>query len=107
MYEEFIAKRISTLRTNKNVSAREMSLAIGQNESYINRIENGHALPSMQCFFYICEYFDLTPEEFFNIQSKNPVECKKALKNLRELNTDQLDLIEEFVKNLKSLRKDQ
>ena len=35
MYEEFIAKRISTLRTNKNVSAREMSLAIGQNESYI------------------------------------------------------------------------
>jgi len=41
------------------------------------------------------------------IQSKNPAECKKALKNLRELNTDQLDLIEEFVKNLKSLRKDQ
>ena len=107
MYEKFIAERISALRMSKNVSAREMSLAIGQNESNINRIENGHALPSMQCFFYICEYFEITPEEFFNLKSKNPAEYKKALRSLRELNADQLDLIEDFVKNLKSLRKDQ
>ena len=40
MYEEFFADRLSELRTEKNVSAREMSLAIGQNASYINRIEN-------------------------------------------------------------------
>ena len=51
MYEDFFAERITFLRTEKNVSAREMSLAIGQNSSYINRIENKKAFPSMQAFF--------------------------------------------------------
>ena len=40
MYEDFFSERLAQLRESKNVSAREMSLAIGQNESYINRIEN-------------------------------------------------------------------
>lgn len=39
MYEELVAKRLAFLRTAKGVSAREMSLDIGQNASYINRIE--------------------------------------------------------------------
>lgn len=45
-------KRISDLRIGGGQnSAREMSLALGQNPSYINRIENGKALPSMQGLF--------------------------------------------------------
>ena len=56
MYEDFIQNRIGHLRMQKRVSAREMSLSIGQNESYINRIENKNALPSMQRFLFICEY---------------------------------------------------
>lgn len=51
MYEDFFAERLASLREQKRVSAREMSLAIGQNESYINRIENKKAFPSMQGFF--------------------------------------------------------
>ena len=54
-------KRISDLRIGGGQnSAREMSLALGQNPSYINRIENGKALPSMQGFFSICEYLQIT-----------------------------------------------
>ncbi len=49
MFEDFFIERITSLRNQKNVSAREMSLAIGQNPSYINRIENGKTFPSMQC----------------------------------------------------------
>ena len=62
MYEKFISERISTLRMHKNVSAREMSLAIGQNESYIIRLDNGHAHPSMHFVFYFFEYLDFTAE---------------------------------------------
>ena len=40
-------------------------MAIGQNSSYINRIENQRAFPSMQGFFYICEYLGVTPGAFF------------------------------------------
>lgn len=65
MYEEFFSRRLAQLRAQKGVSAREMSLAIGQNSSYINRIENQRAFPSMQGFFYICEYLGVTPGAFF------------------------------------------
>lgn len=51
MYEEFTQDRIAQLRVLKEVSAREMSLSLGQNESYINQIENGKALPSLQGLF--------------------------------------------------------
>lgn len=103
MYEKLIAERISSLRMRKNVSAREMSLAIGQNESYINRIENGHALPSMQCFFYICEYLEVTPEEFFALNNANPLRCKEAVKELQRLDSKQLDTIKKFIENVKVL----
>lgn len=66
MYEDLFAKRLTQLREAKGVSGREMSLDIGQNSSYINRIENGKAMPSMQGFLYICEYLKVTPEEFFD-----------------------------------------
>lgn len=48
--EETFASRLTSLREQKKVSAREMSLDLGQNGSYINRIENRKAFPSMQCF---------------------------------------------------------
>ena len=38
--EETFASRLTSLREQKKVSAREMSLDLGQNGSYINRIEN-------------------------------------------------------------------
>ena len=53
MYEEEFAERLVALRMKKGVSARDMSLSIGQNAGYINNIENGKALPSMTSFFYI------------------------------------------------------
>ena len=54
MYEEeLFAKRLEQLRLEKNVSAREMSLSLGQNPSYINRIESGKALPSLSLFTFV------------------------------------------------------
>ena len=47
------ALRLARLREEKKVSAREMSLAIGQNHGYINSIESGKNLPTMKVFFYI------------------------------------------------------
>lgn len=46
-YENFIANRIYQLRNQKNVTAREMSLAIGQHKGYITQIENRQNLPSI------------------------------------------------------------
>lgn len=65
MLEQEFSERLTKLRLKKGVSARDMSLTLGQSESYINRIESQKMLPSMSVFFYICDYFGITPEEFF------------------------------------------
>ena len=52
MYEEQFPLRLAQLRVLKGVSARDMSLSLGQNAGYINNIESGKALPSMSNFFY-------------------------------------------------------
>lgn len=100
MYEDFLAERLATLREQKNISAREMSLAIGQNASYINRIENKHAFPSMQCFFYICEYLNVTPAEFFDAEISNPDRYSRILSNLRQLSDSQLALLDALLDEL-------
>lgn len=88
-YETFIAARIADLREKKGVSAREMSLAIGQNSSYINRIENGLAFPSMQAFFYICEYLDISPQDFFDVENPAPEQMQRILARIARLTDEQ------------------
>lgn len=100
MNEEMFAERLARLRSLKGVSAREMSLALGQNESYINRIENKSSYPSMQVFFYICEYLQITPEEFFAVDNPEPEELRDIMADLKGLNHEQLASIHQIIKGL-------
>lgn len=68
---EQFSVRLSQLRIEKGVSAREMSLDLGQNESYINRIENGKSLPSLNQFFNLCDYLNISPKDFFDEEKQN------------------------------------
>ena len=52
-YEKWFPQRLTQLRMRKGVSARDMSLSIGQNTGYINSIESGKNFPTMKNFFYI------------------------------------------------------
>lgn len=85
-YEDFFPERLAKLRNAKNISARDMSLSIGQNENYINQIENKKTLPSMQGFFYICEFLDVSPKEFFDEENIYPESLNNLIKNAKNLN---------------------
>lgn len=91
MYEDFFPIRLARLRTQKGVSAREMSLSLGQADNYINSIENRKSFPSMQAFFYICEYLEITPQQFFDTETENPVKVEELIKAVKGLSGDQLD----------------
>ena len=93
--------RISRLRLNKGVSARDMSLSIGQSPNYINGIENGAGFPSMSAFFYICDYLGVTPAEFFEIDSQSPVKEKELLDAVKGLSSEHLDHLIALAKALK------
>lgn len=101
MYEEYFRKRITQLRIAKGISARDMSLSLGQSESYINKIENGKAFPSMQVFFYICEYFKISPKEFFEDDINNPIIMRSIVDDLNKLNEKQIASIHEIIKGLR------
>ncbi len=92
------AMRLSILREKKGVSARDMSLSIGQNPGYINNIETGKSKPSLDGFFFICEYLEVTPSQFFDMESSNPSKLDSLIKNMKKLNDQQLNAIEIIVK---------
>lgn len=100
MYVEDFSERLSKLRNQKGVSARDMSLSIGQNPCYINNIENGKALPSMASFFFICDYLGITPKEFFDTDSKQPLKMKKLESNLKKLCPEMLQSVSDIVEKL-------
>ena len=100
MFEDFFIERLTSLRNQKNVSAREMSLALGQNGSYINRIENRLTFPSMQVFFYICEYFEISPQEFFDEKNPAPEKINQITEEVKKLDDFQLDTVMAVIKGL-------
>ena len=99
-YEKKIAHRISQLRIQKGVSARDMSLSLGQSESYINKIENSRAMPSMTGFLYICEYFEITPEEFFRFNTENPSLNDSLKMYIEKLTSKQTADLIEIIKDI-------
>lgn len=101
MEKQAFIKRLTELRMAKGVSARDMSLSLGQSPGYINNIENGVNLPSMAMFFYICDYLKITPKEFFDTDSLNPTKLNQLAALAKDLSSDKLDLVMNLVKEMK------
>ncbi len=100
MYEDFIPERLAKLRIVKDVSARNMSLSLGQANNYINNIENKKSLPSMQSFLYICEYLGVTPQEFFDEGNLNPQALQEFIEEAKKLDSKSLSYIFGIMKEL-------
>lgn len=88
MFEDQFCERLTQLRLQRGVSARDMSLSLGQSESYINRIENKKMLPSMAVFFYICDYLEITPKDFFDFNETTDPEITAAINKLNSLSKE-------------------
>lgn len=104
MDTKFIRDRITQLRIQKGVSEYKMSYDLGHSRSYIYNISSGKSLPPMAEFLEICDYFGITPSEFFNDSTENPVLLQTAIEELRKLNDDDLMLC---ISNIRRLSKDQ
>lgn len=98
MEKHEFAMRITQLREQKGVSARDMSLSIGQNPGYINNIESGKASPSLMGIYYICEYFGITPCELFDFENKTPSHLSEIVTDLKKLDEKQLQTIAQLIK---------
>ena len=99
--EEDFSKRLAELRAKKKVSARDMSLSIGQCSGYISNIENGHNLPSMAVFFYICDYLGVTPCEFFEVENNDPATLSPIFEQIKKLKPEQVEVLQAMLNQMK------
>ena len=92
MDAEFIRERITQLRVQKDVSEYKMSYDLGHSRGYINNISSGKTLPSKTEFFAICDYFEISPAEFFDSKTANPKLSRSVLELLGQLEQEDLEL---------------
>lgn len=84
-YMKDFAKRLYALRQEKGVSARDMSLSLGQAHNYINGLESEKSFPAMLNFFYICEYLEVSPQDFFDYTNKSPSQSNELYSQIKKL----------------------
>ena len=100
MDAEFVKDRISQLRIQKGVSEYEMSYALGHSRGYIYNISSGKSLPPMKEFFAICDYFNVTPAEFFDENPTNPELIRKAVEGMKQMDDSDVLLILNHINRL-------
>lgn len=100
MDAEFIRNRITQLRLQKGVSEYKMSYDLGHSRSYIYNISSGKSLPPMAEFLQICDYFGVTPAEFFDESTENPTLINSAVEELKKLGEDEIKLVIELLRHM-------
>lgn len=100
MDSNFIRDRITELRLQKGISEYQMSYDLGHSRGYIYNISSGKCLPPMNEFLAICDYFNITPSEFFNDKLKNPGLIQTAIDGIEKLSDEDLLLILNLINRL-------
>lgn len=99
--EAFIRQRITQLRIQKNISEYKMSLELGHSKGYIQTISSGRALPSMSEFLMICDYFGISPIEFFDASENEILMINELNKITSDMNKEDLSLLIQIANRLK------
>ena len=99
--EEFVRNRITQLRLNKGLSEYQLSYNLGHSRGYINNISSGKAMPSMNEFFAICDYFEITPTEFFDTSHNHPEALSKTKDSIDDLSDSDIELLNQIIERLK------
>lgn len=98
--DKYIRNRITELRMVKEVSEYKMSYDLGHSRGYINNISSGKSMPSLTEFLAICDYFNITPSDFFNDSCKNPMLVSEILDEIQEMEEDDLRLVLDLIKRM-------
>lgn len=101
MREDFIRERITQLRLQKGVSEYQMSYDLGHSRGYVYNISSGKALPPMKEFLAICDYFEITPQDFFDEEDLRPELVQKVVDGMKELDERDRRMILDLVERLK------
>ena len=100
MYEQIVRERITQLRLNKGVSEYQMSYDLGHSRGYVYNISSGQSLPPLKELFAICDYFQITPQQFFDTDSPYPALLQNLVDKMKQLEEDDLLMLLGIVNRL-------
>ena len=100
MDAEFVRERSTQLRVRKDVSEYKMSYDLGHSRGYVHNISTCKATPPMKEFFAICEYFELTPQQFFDEGTQNPELIQKAINGMKQLDEKDMLMLLGFINRM-------
>ncbi len=98
MDKNYIKDRYAKIRLAHNISARKLSMELGQSTEYINQIENGRCLPSVEGLLNFCDYFHISVGEFFEERFQYPVQYSKIIEELNRMDEQTVGKIYELLK---------
>ena len=97
---DFIRERITRLRLKKGVSEYQMGYDLGHSRGYVYNISSGKALPPMKEFLAICDYFNVSPQQFFDESTDNPELIQKAVEGMKRLDEKDMLMLLGFINRL-------
>lgn len=95
---KFIADRITRLRMEHNISEYQLSLDLGFSKGYIQAISSGNITPSLDALCKICDFFDITPAQFFAGNTDDSKLLDSLSKTIRELSVEEQYTLYHFLK---------
>ena len=90
MDETFIRERISQLAAETGKSEKQIS----------RELTSGKSMPSITMLFQLCEYFEVSPRDFFDPGIKYPLTLQNILTCASHLNDDDLETLEMISRKL-------
>ena len=68
---------------------------------FLSILQHNYRVSIFFAFFSICEYLHITPVEFFDTENINPKKNTELLGLIKNLNSEDIDIIITLIKRLK------
>ncbi|MGN9166205.1 helix-turn-helix domain-containing protein [Tissierellaceae bacterium HCP3S3_D8] len=98
-----VGERIRQLRKEHNMTTNELAKLCNTSQPVISKLENGNRIPDVPTLKKICQVFDITLADFFapeGLSSPAENELKELLNNAKELNSEQIKSLTNFLKTI-------
>lgn len=97
-FGKFVNDRIAQLRTQMEVSEKQMSRDIDKDETYLATLRYSNSTPSLKTLKSICDYFGISLMDFFDAGNKYPIHIQQLLDEAKKSEVEEIELTTEILK---------
>ena len=101
-FKELFGQRLKQLRTAAGLTQKQLSSQIGISNKYIQHLEQGTALCSLEVLIIICQKLQIQLKDLFNFDLELKLESQSNIRSMSKI-IDYLDYIERDLTSIREL----